>query len=199
MKTLFLILLTIFTYLGLAEDLDPGAVTFRDNCSACHQFDGSGNESMKAPAISGLPRWYVSDQLRKFRAGERGGDTKDASGYLMHMTALKLDDRIIAYLGRYVQNLKPVAARHTKDFGSENKGQETYNAKCSHCHGKEGIGNKSDRIPPLNKQPDWYLVNQLNKFQSSQRLHTQKEAIPKLSETEMKDVASYLANLKEKN
>ena len=147
LRILSILILTLTTLL-VADEKDPGAITFRDNCSACHQFDGTGNESMKAPSLGGLPRWYVSDQLRQFRAANRGGDSKDASGYLMHMTALKFDDRIIAYLGHYVQNLKPNKTRQTQNFGSEVKGKQLYATNCRNCHGEKGIGNKAERIPP---------------------------------------------------
>ena len=150
---------------------------------------------MKAPSLAGLPRWYVSDQLRKFRGGERGGDSKDAPGHLMHMTAFKLDDRIIAYLGRYVQNLKPVNNRHTKDFDSKEKGKELYLKNCKSCHGENGVGNKPDRVPPLDKQPDWYLLNQMHNFEKKLRKHSEQQ-IPKLSEQQMKNIAAYLTALK---
>lgn len=192
--TVFLILISV----SIASEKDPGAITFRDNCSACHQFDGSGNESMKAPGLAGLPRWYVSDQLRKFRTGDRGGKTEDTSGYLMHMTALKLDDRIIAYLGRHVQNLETEVKRKTKEFGSAEHGKKLYEKNCSSCHGENGIDNKPERVPPLNKQPDWYLLSQMQKFEKKLRQHS-SENIPKLNEEEMKNIASFLVGLKEKN
>ena len=60
----------------LADELsikeDPGFEVFRDQCMACHLQTGLGIEAMNAPSIAGLPRWYVTDQLRKFRSDQRG-------------------------------------------------------------------------------------------------------------------------------
>ena len=49
------------------EIQDRGFVVFRDNCRDCHSASGMGIREMNAPSIAGLPRWYVTDQLREFR------------------------------------------------------------------------------------------------------------------------------------
>jgi cytochrome c553 len=38
-------------------------------CSQCHGVNGGGNHDALAPAIAGLPEWYVLKQLQMFRAG----------------------------------------------------------------------------------------------------------------------------------
>ena len=49
-------------------------------CSACHGPQGHGNRELMAPAIAGLPEWYVVNQLKKFRNGGRGAHPADISG-----------------------------------------------------------------------------------------------------------------------
>ena len=195
MRPLLLLFLTLLSTIQAEED--PGKVTFLNNCSACHQLTGHGNVAMKAPSIAGLPRWYISDQLRKFRSGERGNDKADASGQLMHQVSMGLDDRIIAFLGRYIQNLKPPAKRHTVDFKDTASQAAKYKKNCQSCHGEKAIGDKSQRVPPLNKQPDWYLINQLNSFQKGTRQHGRIKKPDRLSEGDIKAMAAYLAQLKE--
>ena len=71
-----------------SEDL--GFAVFRDRCMACHLQSGMGIKEMNAPSIAGLPRWYVTDQLRKFRRDQRGNHIEDAAGSLMQANALAL-------------------------------------------------------------------------------------------------------------
>ena len=41
-------------------------------CSACHAPDGSGNQGMGAPPLTGLNDWYLLSSLQKFKTGTRG-------------------------------------------------------------------------------------------------------------------------------
>lgn len=66
-----------------------GAASFAP-CVACHGPKGQGNEQLKAPPIAGQADWYLLAQLKKFKAGIRGSDPKDAQGALMRPMALSL-------------------------------------------------------------------------------------------------------------
>ena len=181
------------TILTVCSEEDIGFTTFRDNCSACHLDSGHGNASLKVPAIAGLPRWYVSDQLRKFRYGKRGDHKNDQTGKLMKASTVNLDDRKIAFLGRYVQNLKPLEKRTTLKANQAN-GKKQYESNCKTCHGEKGEGDKSKRVPPLNVQLDWYLIGQMEKFEKKLRTHSDKSI--KAEAKHVKDIASYLSSLK---
>jgi len=52
-------------------------------CSGCHNPDGGGNESVKAPRLAGLDDWYLATELKKFRGGVRGADPRDEEGTAM--------------------------------------------------------------------------------------------------------------------
>jgi cytochrome c553 len=188
------ILLLIFLTFQLHAVDDPAVAVFRDNCSACHLDSGIGNASLKVPAIAGLPRWYVSDQLRKFRYGTRGGHKDDTTGHLMKASTINLDERVIAFLGRYVQNLPIKQKRITKETKLEN-GKQLYEKNCQSCHSVNAVGDKRKRVPPLNIQLDWYLLAQLEKFSKGQRPHA-KEKIKLDLETDAKPIVSYLTHLK---
>jgi len=190
-----LILLLVMTTCDLTAADDPATAVYRDICSACHLDTGFGNPSLKVPSIAGLPRWYVTDQLRKFRFGERGEHSEDTSGQLMRQNTKLLDDRVIAYLGRFVSKLKPkikVASLKATDL---EKGKVIFNKHCAECHKADGSGDKSERVPPLNLQPDWYLLEQLVKFEKQQRLHSAKFRMNSWGK-EAKDIAAYIATLK---
>ena len=55
-------------------------------CAVCHGGSGEGNVAMRSPALAGLDRIYLVDQLRHFRDGVRGAHPQDALGRLMAMS-----------------------------------------------------------------------------------------------------------------
>ncbi|HCR30032.1 MAG TPA: hypothetical protein DIV79_08455 [Opitutae bacterium] len=83
-----------------------------------------------APSIAGLPRWYVTDQLRKFRRNERGYFDEDAQGNLMQTNAYALDERSIAFVGRYIESLDRNQSRATHEPSSSSAGKLSYEDSC---------------------------------------------------------------------
>ena len=71
------------------------------SCIACHQADGSGNQALKSPALTGLSDIYIVNQLMKYKNGIRGSGSGDQSGKLMQLSAQVLPDK---------QAMKDVAA-----------------------------------------------------------------------------------------
>jgi cytochrome c oxidase subunit 2 len=59
-------------------------------CASCHGSAGEGNQSLDAPRLATLPGWYIEEQLRKFRAGLRGGGLNDEPGKRMQAIASAL-------------------------------------------------------------------------------------------------------------
>ena len=183
----------------LADELsikeDPGFEVFRDQCMACHLQTGLGIEAMNAPSIAGLPRWYVTDQLRKFRSDQRGFHNADVAGKLMQANAIVLDERTIAFVGRHIENLPSNAERKTvatqEIVGSEN----LYKNHCSSCHNEEATGNRSLRAPPLTSQQDWYLLKQIENFQTGKRGHGEHVGMDKLSSEEVQSIVSWIVGL----
>ena len=183
----------------LADELsikeDPGFEVFRDQCMAGHLQTGLGIEAMNAPSIAGLPRWYVTDQLRKFRSDQRGFHNADVAGKLMQANAIVLDERTIAFVGRHIENLPSNAERKTvatqEIVGSEN----LYKNHCSSCHNEEATGNRSLRAPPLTSQQDWYLLKQIENFQTGKRGHGEHVGMDKLSSEEVQSIVSWIVSL----
>ena len=189
------IIILLFTCsLSLFAIDDPSIAIYRDTCSACHLDSGVGNPSLKVPAIASLPRWYVTDQLRKFRFGERGDHSKDTAGQLMRQNTKSLDDRVIAFLGRYVSNMKPVKKKNTIKDADLKKGKTIFTKNCIECHKADGSGDKGKRVPPLNIQPDWYILEQLIKFENGQRLHSKDFRLNSWGK-EAKGIAAYIGTL----
>ena len=139
-------------------------------CSQCHATNGGGDSRFLAPAIAGLPAWYVDMQLKNFKSGVRGLHPDDRGGLRMYPMSLWLrsdTDRqaVAAYIGSMPRTTPPRELDHVGDAA---KGQG-YFAVCSACHGAEAAGNPGMGAPPLVGMSDWYLYSSIQKFKSAIR------------------------------
>ena len=151
-----------------AEPMARGKMLFT-NCVACHGDDGMGKTLVSAPAIAGLPSWYVTNQLTKFRSGLRGAHPDDVEGMKMRPMALVLrEEADITAVGVYVQSMPRPRVKATLAKGNHVVGQLLYRT-CVACHGPTGAGNEAMKAPPLAGMEDWYLSAQLHKFRDGRR------------------------------
>ncbi len=174
---------------------DPGFTMFRDNCRDCHLTSGMGIREMNAPSIAGLPRWYVTDQLREFRREERGFDEGDYADNLMQIKAKTLNERDLAFVGRFIESMAPNANRSTLGLVAAPEGKKIYVTDCAECHGAEAGGGKRERAPPLNRQPDWYLLKQLTDFRAGTRQHGREAIVNEPSEPLAGAIVAWLASI----
>ena len=138
-------------------------------CTQCHMADGRGSHLALAPAIAGLPQWYVVAQLQKFRAGYRGQHFDDIAGMRMRPMSLALaDDADVAAVAAYAASLAPIAPAPVLEGGDPAKGQTLF-APCAACHAPDGSGNEAVFGPPLKHTSDWYLLTQLANFRAGVR------------------------------
>lgn len=138
-------------------------------CTACHGDHGQGNPAIQAPAIAGLPDWYVESQITKFRTGVRGAHPDDYEGLRMRpMSRQMMNPDEIKAVVRYVASLPPVKNERLIKDGDPSAGQASY-ATCVACHGDKGQGNVTTKGPPLVNTPDWYMLSQLKKFKAGVR------------------------------
>jgi len=135
-----------------------------DTCVPCHGANGGGNQALGAPAIAGLPQWYIEAQLAGFQAGHRGYAPFDTVGIRMKTMSWSLDlEGDNASVAEYVASLSPVPQPTVLHGGDAAAGQTTW-AVCTSCHGADARGNDVLHAPPLAGQADWYLAAQLRKF-----------------------------------
>jgi cytochrome c553 len=147
---------------------ERGAQLFR-TCTPCHGNDGSGNTALRAPAIAGLPEWYVARQLDKFRRDVRGAHPDDMEGHRMRPMARTLyQPGDLEAVAAHVAAMPPVPSAPSFRGGDVANGQARF-ALCATCHGPDGKGNPVTGGPRLVGQWDWYMVAQLRKFQSGMR------------------------------
>jgi len=153
-----------------ADENERGADLFR-LCATCHGENAAGNEGVGAPAIAGMPQWYVEAQLNQFRNGNRGTHFDDITGMKMRPMALSLmREGDIAAVSAYVAAMPPAHPAPTLTGADAAKGKATYTTICIACHGPEGAGNQAMMgAAPLSLSNDWYLVRQIEKFRAGVR------------------------------
>jgi cytochrome c553 len=153
-----------------AQNAERGQELFQ-LCATCHGAQGEGNEMFLAPAIGGMPLWYLEGQLSKFREGGRGTHFDDIQGMRMRPMARSLrskhgDD--LKDVAAYVAALPIVKPAPTLSGGDATRGATHY-LVCQACHGAAGEGVQATNGPPLANQSDWYLLSSIQRFKSGVR------------------------------
>jgi cytochrome c553 len=192
---------------ALAQDTARGEQLFA-LCAQCHEDNGGGNPETLAPAIGGLPAWFVTGQLKKFQAGGRGTHFDDISGMRMRPMSMWLrSDEDVANVAAYVASLPRVNPAPTLAGGNPETGKQKY-TPCVACHGMSGEGNQALNAPPLAGASDWYQLTSLQKFKAGVRGTNPKDTSGMLmrpmsmtlaDEQAMKDVIAYIATFTAKN
>jgi cytochrome c553 len=206
---LALLVLPVFTLSACEWNIHPPEATASGEeifelCTSCHGTQGQGNPKFNAPAIAGLPKWYLEAQLHKFRTGVRGTHPADITGMQMRPMAISFhNDQDLQAVAGYVTTLpRPNTAFTTG--GDAAKGSALY-APCTACHGVDGAGNEQLKAPPLKNASDWYLIAQLKKFKAGERganpgdlegAQMRPMAATLTDEQAIKDVVAHIMTLK---
>jgi len=153
-----------------ADDNERGADLYR-LCTVCHGENGAGNEALGAPAIGGMPQWYLEAQLQQFRDGRRGTHFDDIMGMRMRPMALTLlREGDVEAVSAYVAALPAVDPAPSVTGGDVANGKVIYTTLCTACHGPGGAGNEQMMgAAPFQHSSDWYLVRQVEKFRAGIR------------------------------
>ena len=137
-------------------------------CAQCHGLQLEGNPAVGAPAIAGLPAWYIEAQVLKFRAGYRGKHPHDIAGMRMRPLSRTLrDESDVKAIAEYVSTL-PMNKHVPTIQGDAEKGKAKFPV-CVACHQADLAGNEALKAPPLKTQNDWFLVTQLHNFKGKVR------------------------------
>ena len=205
----FCLPLLLATLAGCEWNIHPPEATASGDeifelCTSCHGTQGQGNPKFNAPAIAGLPKWYIEAQLHKFRTGVRGTHPGDITGMQMRPMAISFhNDQDLQAVAGYVSSLaRPNGAFTTG--GDAAKGSTLF-APCTACHGADGAGNELLKAPPLKNASDWYLIAQLKKFKAGERganpgdlegAQMRPMAATLTDEQAIKDVVAHIMTLK---
>ncbi len=185
------------------DDAALGEYVYRNNCKPCHAPDGSGNPANGAPGISGLPDWYVAEQLHKFKDGRRGAHFDDIAGLRMRPMARTLrSEAELQAVAAYVAAMPKVRREQVALAGDAEAGKQKF-AACAACHGQQGEGNKALNAPPLAGADGWYVHTQLKNFKAGIRGRASGDLtgaqmapnVAALDEQALLDVATYISTL----
>ncbi|VVN80133.1 c-type cytochrome [Pseudomonas fluorescens] len=170
-------------------------------CATCHADNGMGTASAGFPRLAGLPQGYLVKQLEDFRSGKR-------TNAVMQPIALALTDSegkaVASYLGALDTAASSADLDSTGSIGSAaerlvKQGDWSRNIpSCVACHGvgSTGVG---ESFPPLVGQSGVYIAAQLNAWRSGTRKNDPNDLMShiarSLSDTEIKDLSAYFANL----
>lgn len=188
-----------------AQDLARGEKLF-ELCATCHGAEGEGNQLFLAPAIGGMPLWYLERQLEMFRSGVRGTHFDDIEGMRMLAMARSLrtehgDD--LKDVAAYTASLPSVKPPATLVGGDAARGATHY-AVCQACHGAAGEGVPATNGPPVANQSDWYLLSSIQRYKAGVRGSNPADANGAVmrgmaailqDEQAMKDVVAYMIGL----
>ena len=201
---------TLFLVLALAACSSPGPGVARgealwDGCAPCHGAQGEGDLTLGAPAIAGLPQWYVFEQLESYERGWRGSHPMDSVGIKMKSMARSLDlGGDMESVSEFVASLPPVDPEPTLEGGDPVAGEAVYNQACVSCHQPDGQGFEGIHAPPLIGQHDWYLLTQYGKFRKGWRGDSPEDIwgrtmaanAEQTDERVVVDILAYLASLR---
>ncbi len=196
-------LFTFFIAFQAEAAADRGKALFKQ-CASCHGEKGEGKQNLEAPAIAGLPEWYILAQVKKFDSGVRGKHHADAGGLRMRPMAKTLDrkgdiEAVSSYVASLSVNLTPAT------LGANSADGQMKYGLCAACHGQKAEGNVQLGAPPLANQSDWYMLTQLKNFRAGIRgsdasidmTGAQMAGIAKtLSDEDMLSVLAYIKTLK---
>ena len=138
MKTLIRSVLFLLVTVGIgpvalaAGDAAKGK-TLYNICAACHGANAEGTAALNAPANAGQDPWYMTRQLKNFRAGIRGAHPDDTFGAQMRPMAMVLTgDQDIEDVVAYITSLDLPEPPPTID-GDIELGKQAYET-CIPCH-----------------------------------------------------------------
>jgi cytochrome c553 len=172
----------------------PSGAELFESCVPCHGEKGEGNQSLGAPAIAGLPAWYVTAQLEHFQSGLRGQHADDTEGLRMQAMARQMKtDMERAAVASHVASLPRVVSPAAIHAGDPTAVQALY-VTCSTCHGMKGEGNEAVKAPPLAGMDDWYIAAQITKFKEGVRGSAQGDAFGTVMRTIVAPLTPELAN-----
>jgi cytochrome c553 len=153
----------------IAAGAREAASAYAQTCAACHGDQGQGNEELKAPSIAGLPAWYIAEQFRKFREGERGVHAEDLPGQQMRAIALSLSEEQIESAAAEVAAFPLVLTELPPEEADLARGRYLFANQCMDCHRYTGMGERffhSAQLVSLNRS---YLRRQLRNFHEGRR------------------------------
>ena len=161
-------------------------------CVVCHQPSAWGSQDGSIPNLAGQQKHYLETQLGLFASGARV-DTAMQNVTAHPKTADHADfAALAAYLSALRWNPSPV----TSSGEHLRLGQEIYTHNCAACHGADGRGQATNRVPRIAGQHYPYLRRQVEEAARLHRALAPPEMSSGMRESEKDALADYVARLR---
>jgi len=188
----------------LSANADP-VVIFATVCAGCHGEHGEGKHETMAPSIAGLPRWFGTIQLGKFREGVRGKHHQDLTGTQMQAIAAALTPELAGKMAAHIEGMEPFPTQAPPDADAA-RGAVLFEEICAQCHRFNGQGEQAFRSAPLTTLSGWYIAESLRKFREGLRGYEHgdlegpkmREIAGRLGDKEIQDLVGHIATLAER-
>jgi cytochrome c553 len=152
-------------------------------CIKCHGESGNSTRSGMANLTAQDPEYFVTSMLA-YIDGSR-------SHNLMKKLVAKLDEATIRKMGVFYAVQQPLQTE-TQGEGDANVGRRLAE-DCKSCHGDDGNAKKA-KMPTLAGQDAKYFIKAMTHYKNGERQHQKMfEAVERLSEQDMIDLATYYA------
>lgn len=153
-------------------------------CGGCHGEDGV-TKTPGMPSLAGLDPKYFVVAMKGYVSGQRKND-------MMKAIATPVTDADLNNLALYYALQKPRRAE-TPAPGDQASGKKAA-ADCAGCHGETGVSTNPAN-PSLAGQDAEYLLAALRAYKDGSRTEgTMKNAVAKLEEGTMKNLAAFYAS-----
>jgi cytochrome c553 len=167
-------------------------------CAACHGPNGHSANGLW-PNLAGQHASYITEQLKSFKSGQRANP-------VMQPLVTTLSDQDIDDLAAYYAAQTEAGLEADPSYWQA--GEKIYRGgvrdrnvpACIACHGPIGRGNAPGKYPALRAQHAEYTLKQLRDYASKERktgpAGIMQTVAGRLSEEEMRNVASYIQGLR---
>jgi cytochrome c553 len=186
----------VMTLIGSAQAAPAASVGSRlyAPCVVCHQGNAWGSTDGSIPNLAGQQKRYLATQLDLFASGAR----VDVAMQVVTEHPKSADHSDFAALSSYLSAL-PWNSGPVIGSGEHLRvGQEIYTHICAACHGPDGRGQASNRVPRIAGQHYPYLRRQVDE---AARLHRDlappemTSAVRGMREPEKDALADYVSRL----
>jgi cytochrome c553 len=163
-------------------------------CVVCHQPNAWGSADGSIPNLAGQQKRYLATQLELFASGAR----VDTAMQVVTAHPKSADQSDFAALSSYLSALAWNPAPVKGSGEPLRVGQEIYTHICAACHGPDGRGQASNRVPRIAGQQYPYLRRQV---EEAARLHRDlappemTSALRGMREPEKDALADYVSRL----
>ena len=168
------------------EQVEDPFLTIRSSmrkCIKCHGETGNSSRS-GMPSLTAQNPEYFETSMMAYVDGSR-------SHKLMGKLVAALDEATIKEMGIFYAVQEPLQTETIGD-GDADVGRRL-SEECASCHGEDGNAAKAS-MPTLAGQDPRYFIKGMNHYKNGERQHKKMfEAVEKLSEQDMIDLATYYA------